>query len=173
MNKDKATINKDKKKKKNILFFLLLVLFIYTVVFFIDKDLAIASFNKALIIFIKIIPVFLLVFIIMFLSNLFLTPNIIKKHFGEEAGLKGWFYAIVFGIIVSGPPYALYPMLKEFKKQGLKNSYLATFLYNRNVKIPFIPVMIFYFGWQYTLVLSLFIIIFSIFNGLLVEKFTK
>jgi uncharacterized membrane protein YraQ (UPF0718 family) len=97
----------------------------------------------------------------------------IIKYLGQEAGLKGWLLAIIGGILVSGPPYILFPLLKDLKKKGMSNALLAVFLYNRNVKIPFFPVMIYYFGLTYTVIISFYIIIFSIFNGLLINFFLK
>ena len=51
----------------------------------------------------------------------------------------------------------------------MRNSLLAVLLYNRNVKIPFIPAMIYYFGLKFTVFISLYIIIFSVLNGKLIE----
>ena len=39
--------------------------------------------------------------------------------------------------------------------------------------IPFIPVMIYYFGLEFTLILSVYIVLFSIVNGKIVELFTQ
>ncbi|MFH1428104.1 MAG: permease [Patescibacteria group bacterium] len=123
--------------------------------------------------FIKIVPILLVVFIIMILVNIYFTKERIGKYLGEKSGIRGWVYAIISGILVSGPPYVLFPLLGEFKKQGMKNSLLAVFLYNRNVKIPFLPVMIYYFGLGFTLILSLYIIIFSILNGKIIKLLIK
>jgi len=61
-------------------------------------------------------------------------------------------------------------MLAEFRMHGAKNSLLAAFLYNRNVKIHFLPVMIYYFGLRYSLIVSVYIILFSVVKGLLIER---
>jgi hypothetical protein len=61
-------------------------------------------------------------------------------------------------------------MLAEFRRHGVRPALLAVFLYNRNVKIPFLPVMVYYFGLRYTVVVSGLIIIFSLLNGLLLER---
>jgi uncharacterized membrane protein YraQ (UPF0718 family) len=171
--KSDTTENKKANKEKKFPVFLVGVIVIYGLVALIDYELVEASLGAVRSIFLNMIPIFLVVFVLMTLSNLFLSPGRVKKHFGKKAGLKGWLYAIVFGIIVAGPPYILYPMLKDLKKNGVKNSHLAVFLYNRNVKLPFIPAMIYYFGWQYTVTLSVLIMVFSIFNGLLVGRVTK
>ncbi|MCF6289878.1 MAG: hypothetical protein L3J03_02595 [Desulfobacterales bacterium] len=118
----------------------------------------------------KIIPILGLVFVMLFLINLLLDPAWIRRHLGRDSGWQGWLYAVVGGIFVSGPPYMLYPMLSEFRRHGARQAFLAVILYNRNVKIPFIPVLIYYFGLRYTVILSLYIILFSLANGWLVER---
>jgi hypothetical protein len=47
---------------------------------------------------------------------------------------------------------------------------IATFLYSRAVKLPLLPLMIHYFGFTYTLVLCIYLVIFAVINGILVEK---
>ena len=165
-NKDQLT----KPKGKGIYIFWSVVLFVYGLTFVFSPTLAMDSLKGTWQVFLKIVPIFVLILAVMVLVNLFFTPERIKKHFGKDAGLKGWFYAIIFGILVAGPPYALYPMLREMKKHGLKTSYLSAFLYNRNVKIPLIPAMIYYFGWAYMLVVTILVIIFSILSGLILER---
>jgi uncharacterized membrane protein YraQ (UPF0718 family) len=165
----KIKSQKIKTIKKNIVFGSIIFV-IYLIVFFINPNLALSSAKEAFSILIKTAPILILIFLIMIVVDLFLTPERVKKHFGHEAGLKGWFYAILFGILITGPPYVFYPMLKTMKEQGLSNKFIATFLYNRNVKIPFVPASIYYFGWQYTLIIMILIIIFSIFSGLLLSN---
>ncbi|MDF1577825.1 MAG: hypothetical protein RQ753_05990 [Desulfurivibrionaceae bacterium] len=153
--------------------FLLLMLAVYPVVGFLNPDLAgqaLAGFKSMVM---KVIPILGLVFIALFAVNLLLNPERIKKHLGRDSGIMGWFYAVIGGILISGPPYVLYPMLGEFKRLGVRNSLIAVYLYNRNVKIPFLPVMAYYFGLRYTVVVSVLIILFSLLNGLLVGRLTE
>jgi len=63
-----------------------------------------------------------------------------------------------------------YPLLADLKEKGMKNSLIATFLYNRAIKIPLIPITIYYFGIKLTIILTIYMIIFSIINGILVGK---
>jgi len=165
-------MNKQKRqnKSKGIVFFWIIILFVYVLIFVISPDIALASVKETCLTLIKMIPILFVIFIVMILVNLFVTPERVKKHFGEESGLRGWFWAIIFGILVSGPPYTLYPMLKTMKEHGLSNKFIATFLYNRNVKIPLIPASVYYFGWRYTFVMMFLIMIFSIFSGLLLSR---
>lgn len=150
--------------------FLLLMLGVYLVVAMIDPVLIQSSLNGFMRMFLKVLPILGVVFVALLLVNLFLNPDRIKRHLGQESGLKGWFFAVVGGILISGPPYVLYPMLGEFKKHGARNDLIAVFLYNRNVKIPFLPVMAYYFGLRFTVIVSMLIILFSLFNGLLLGR---
>lgn len=165
--------NNNKKKINNGMKFFLIVLFLYFVLLFLNFEkgtqimIDFIEMNK------KILPLLGFVFVAMVLVNSFLTEDVLKKHLGEGRGIKGFFYATIAGILVSGPPYVLFPMLAELKKKGLSNYHLAIFLFNRNVKIPFFPALIFYFGFTYSLILSFYIIIFSFFNGVLVDRFTN
>jgi len=70
-----------------------------------------------------------------------------------------------------GPAYTWFPLLKNLKKKGMRPSLLVAFLNNRAVKIPLLPMMIFYFGWSFTLIANGYLIIFSIMNGLIIEKY--
>ena len=36
--------------------------------------------------------------------------------------------------------------------------------------MPMIPLMVYYFGWNFTLLFTLYLLIFSVLNGILVER---
>ena len=165
--------NDNNKKIKGGIKFFLLVLILYVFLLIFDYSSGYAVFLDFLNMAKKIFPLLFFVFLAMIFVNIFLTEDVMKKHLGEERGLKGFLYAAIAGILVSGPPYILYPMLAELKKKGLSNYHLAIFLYNRNVKIPFFPALILYFGFSYSIILSIYIIIFSFFNGILLDTLLK
>ncbi len=153
--------------------FFLFMIFIYFIVYLFSKYLIIDALANTVMTFIKILPTLGLVFIIMIISNLYIKKGKIQKHLGYESGLRGWIFAILAGIFIAGAPYILFPLLGDLKKQGMKDSLMAVFLYNRNVKIPFFPISILYFGLAYTIIISLLIVILSVFNGILVGKMTS
>ena len=130
---------------------------------------ALAGFAKMLG---NVVPILAVVFVFLMMINLAGTDRI-RKHLGQESGWKGWLYAALGGIFITGPPYILYPLLGELRKQGVRDAFLGVILYNRNVKIPFIPAMVYYFGATYTLVLSCYIILFSFVNGKLLELLVR
>ncbi|MCD4705866.1 hypothetical protein K8R61_02170 [bacterium] len=156
---------------KNIFIIIIAVLYLITAI--INFSLAKSAFFKSIFLIQKIIPVFILVFVLIFLTNLFLVPKKINKFIGINSGIKGWLTAIIGGILSLGPIYMWYPMLSDLKEKGAKDAFIACFLYNRAVKIPLIPMMIYYFGIPFTMVLSLYMILFSIINGFFVEKLIK
>ncbi|MCA1764805.1 MAG: hypothetical protein LC633_00875 [Desulfobulbaceae bacterium] len=149
--------------------FLLFVLGLYGIAALFDPALAMDAFGYFAVMLVKVAPVLALVFVVLLLTNIFLNPERIHRHLGRESGLKGWLYAVAAGLVISGPPYLLFPMLGELKRHGARNALLAAILYNRNVKIHFLPAIVYYFGLRYTVVLSFYIILFSLINGKLVE----
>lgn len=169
--------SENKKKKKNSktqyfnIYFLLIVITLYFVLFFLNSKKLLNALNASWNIFLSIIPIFVLVIFLMGLSNLFLKPKKVKKYLGEESGLKGWFLSVAFGIISHGPIYMWYPLLKDLKGHGMRTGLIAVFLYNRAIKIPLLPVMIFYFGIYFVILLTFFMILASILQGKIIEIF--
>ena len=117
----------------------------------------------------KVIPIFIMVFVLMTLSNYFITPKFVIKHLRDK-GFKKWFFVILGGILSSGPIYMWYPLLADLKNRGLSYGLIACFLYNRAIKIPLIPLAIIYFSWQYIFILLIIMIFISVIQGILINK---
>ena len=118
-------------------------------------------------IIVKVFPILVLIWVIMALTKYFF------KGFKNVKQRKMWIFAVVGGVISSGPVYVWYPWLKELQDQGVHNGLLATFIYARAIKIPLIPLMIAYFGIVYVILFVVFIFIFSILGGVLMQKVCK
>lgn len=118
----------------------------------------------------QVFPVLGVVFLLLLVSNLMLTPDRVKRYLGEEAGIKGWVAAVAGGILSMGPIYAWYAVLSELRAKGMRTALTAVFLYSRAIKLPLLPLMIYYFGLPYTVILCLYLVVFSIMNGILVER---
>jgi len=88
---------------------------------------------------------------------------------GKESGTKGWVLAIITGILSHGPVYIWYPLLKDLREQGMRTGLVAVFLYNRAIKIPLLPVMIFYFGIEFTSILLIWMVGASVIEGKVIE----
>jgi len=150
--------------------FLAIVVLMYAISAIIDWDLT----QRALDMFIpmadKIAPTLILVFVLMFVINLFLNPKKIEKYLGKQSGLKGWFLTITAGVLSTGPVYAWYTILADLKQQGMKSALIVAFIYSRAVKLPLLPLMIHYFGITYTSLLCLYLIGFSIVSGIVMQR---
>lgn len=149
--------------------FLYIVIIAYIVLFFIESKNALLSLQKAFDILYQLLPIFLFIILIMTLINYFLKPKQIIKHFGKESGAKGVIYALLAGIISHGPMYAWYGMIQELREQGAKDSLLITFFYARAIKIPMLPFMLGIFGLTFTLILSFYILLFALIQGVVMD----
>ncbi|MEA2035957.1 MAG: hypothetical protein U9O94_00505 [Nanoarchaeota archaeon] len=163
---------KQKKHKKSYggWWFLLVVCTAYLIAGLINMDILASSLIFFFSIVKKIIWIFVLVFVLMVLVDYFIKPKRLAKYLGKNAGFKGWLISITAGIISTGAIYMWYPLLHELQKQEIRNAYIAAFLYNRAIKLPLLPLLIFYFGLTYTIVLTIVMVIVSVFQGIIVEK---
>jgi len=146
---------------------------IYGVLLIFLPDKALIAFRGSISIFLRIGIALSLVFFLIFLLNLFLKPSRLTALLGKESGFKGVVVSALAGIISVGPIYAWYPLLKELKGRGAKDSLIAIFLNNRAVKPVLLPIMISYFGWIYVLIFTLATILGSLLCGFLVGAATK
>jgi uncharacterized membrane protein YraQ (UPF0718 family) len=150
--------------------FLMVVLVIYGISGLINASQtsrAIGAFTQLLD---TVLPALALIFLLIFSIDLFLNPKRIETYLGQQSGIKGWLVAIIGGILSTGPVYAWYALLSELKQKGMRPSLVAVFLYSRAVKLPLLPLLVHYFGIRYTIVLILYLIIFSLIGGLAMEK---
>ena len=157
-----------KLKFKGIKFLIfVLVLFIFLALF--DFENILKIMDRVGNILYNVLPIFMLVITITALINYFLKPKKIMKYFGEESGKKGIFYTLLGGIISHGPMYAWYPMLDDMRKHGLKFGLIAIFMYARAIKIPLLPFMIGLFGLPFTIIVNLYILIFAVIQGKIID----
>ncbi len=160
-----------KKKKKNNIYSWLFpagMLILFGIMFFINKEAFFKSIDLLKEILIRILPVFIIIFILMMLVNRFITAKFLIRHLSSK-GIKKWVYTIIGGTLSSGPIYMWYPLLSELKDKGLSYGLIACFLYNRAIKIPLLPLAIVYFGTKYVIVLTGTMILASILQGIIIN----
>ena len=153
--------------------FLFFVIIIHIVIFLFDRQNSGFALTKSYEVLLKLLPIFVMIILITTIINYFLKPKSIMKHFGKDSGIKGWIYATLGGIISHGPMYVWYPMISELRQNGLKDGLLATFMYTRSIKLPFIPIMIDYFGVLFTVILFIYILIAALLQGIFLEALNK
>ncbi len=158
------------EKSRTKWYFLLVVVLAYFITAIVNQDFLKSALDSSRAIFLKILPIFALVFAIMFMINYFITPRALAKYLAKNKGAKAWGISIIAGIISTGPIYMWYPLLAELKENGTREGLIAAFLYARAIKPALIPLMIFYFGLSFTIVLTIAMIVFSVIQGKTLEK---
>ena len=113
------------------------------------------------------------VFVLLVLLNLFLKPAHINRFLGKGSGTRGYLFAAIAGIISMGPVFIWYPLLGELREKGATHALVAVFLGNRAVKPFLLPLMISYFGWEYTLILTFLTILSSFVLGYVANLFLE
>jgi uncharacterized membrane protein YraQ (UPF0718 family) len=119
----------------------------------------------------QILPMLLVVFTLMVLINWFLKTSTLVRYMGKGSGVKGWLVAIITGIVSMGAIYLWFPLLRDMMDKGVKPGLVATFLYNRGIKLTWLPLMVLYFGLKYVVVLTLVTVLASILQGKVIDLF--
>lgn len=146
---------------------------LYALTGFFSPELALEAFSSLKSLTLRVLPILLVVFALLFLVNLFLERSWVIRHLGKAAGVGGWAFTVVCGVLSVGPLYVWYPLLGELKEKGASNALISTFLYSRALKLPLLPLMAHYFGFSYTVALSVCIVTFSVLSGLVMGRLTE
>ncbi|OFV68560.1 MAG: membrane protein containing DUF318, transmembrane [Candidatus Syntrophoarchaeum caldarius] len=159
----------ERKDKYHGVYFLIFVVCLYIVLAFIEPDNVIKSLKSSETLLIEIVPVILLVIFFMGIMNYIVNPKTIRKYVGEGSGIKGWLLSISAGILSHGPVYVWYPLLKDLRNHGMRIGLIAAFIYSRAIKIPLLPLMIYYFGFMFVVLLTIYMIIAAVIQGKIIE----
>lgn len=162
--------NTKSAKKQGGWWFLLVTIIFYVILFFYKPELTQASLKHFMILLKSIAPILLLVMLFMWLLDVLVNPKQIQNILGNKSGIRGWVISIIGGILSHGPVYAWYPLLENLQKQGTRPAYIATFLYARSIKLPWLPMLAYYFGTTYMILFTFFLVIFSPVVGWGTEK---
>ncbi|MDC7224449.1 MAG: permease [Spirochaetales bacterium] len=97
---------------------------------------------------IMILPPILLM---MNLLDVLVPKEIVIKHMGEDAGLKGYFWALILGTFAAGPLYAAFPIAALLAKKNARMAYIIFFLGMWTVsKLPLLTYELNFFGLSFT-----------------------
>lgn len=157
------------KSKKSPWIFMGSTLILYLLVFLFDKVKAIEAADRFYHLLLEILPFLVVVFVVMVLINLFLKTSTLIKYMGKGSGLKGWIIAIIAGVFSMGAIYMWFPLLRDMMKKEVKPGLIAVFLYNRGIKLHWLPLMALYFGLKYVVILTLVTILVSLLQGAVID----
>ncbi|MCD4704283.1 MAG: hypothetical protein K8R64_08355 [Methanosarcinaceae archaeon] len=151
-------------------YFLLGVICMYLLAAIFDPKKTVSAIGMFSDVSMEILPSLGLMFVFMALMNYYVNPKKLSATMGKDAGLKKWIITIVAGLISTGPIYIWYPILGDLREKGVGYGLIASFLYNRSIKIPFLPILASYFGVTYLICLTTVTISMSVVQGLVIER---
>mgnify|MGYP006297313289 CR=1 FL=1 len=147
------------------------IVLVYGLVFVLDPTGAMESLASSWAIAITIAPILVLVTVFVAASHYAVSPDLIATYLGSDSGAIGYLVAIGGGVLSHGPVYAWYTLLADLRERGMRDGLIAVFLYNRAIKIPLLPLFLYYFRLEYAVVLLGSMILASIVQGIAVDRF--
>ncbi len=162
-----------KKGTKIKWFFVFVTLLLYGLVYVKAPDRAYSSLRTSLRVLLQIVFPIFIAFVVKFFINLYLSPADMQKMLAKNRGIRGLVFSSFAGVLSMGPVFAWYPLLKDFREKGVPDFYLANFLTSRAVKPFLFPVMVYYFGWVFSIVLNMMILVSSPLVAVLTSAFSE
>jgi uncharacterized membrane protein YraQ (UPF0718 family) len=150
--------------------FLAAMLLLHVIVGWLDPALGAASIARFVSALTDLLPLFVVMFLLLWLFNLYIRPGPIVKRLGRAAGIRGWVLSVAAGVLSMGSMYLWYPLLGQLRSQGLRPGLAAAFLYSRAIKIPMLPFMAHYFGAAYSALFVICVLLFSVLGGAAIER---
>lgn len=122
------------------------------ILYFFKRDLAMNSVSLSLKSAVTMLGVLPPVLLIVNLLDNWIPRETIVRHMGEQAGLMGYFWALLLGTFGAGPLYAAFPVAALLAKKGARISFLVFFLgIWTTVKLPIFMYELNFFGLQFTI----------------------
>lgn len=108
---------------------LIIVVAVLMVISFVrDKDKTLKAVRIGAQQFWNVLPFFIAVFGLIGLFQVLLTPAMIQRWLGADAGILATLYAAVFGSLATGPPAAVFPLGKFLIAHNASVAAVATLL---------------------------------------------
>ena len=149
---------------------LVLVILLYLGLALAGSSGVLPALHKALGVLETLLPILAVAVIISGAINYFLNPKVLEKHLGGESGIRGWIIVLGAGVLSHGPMYAWYPVIAQLRRHGVRDGLVAAFFYARAIKVPLLPMMVAYFGLDFTVVLTLLTLLAAWGQGLVIDR---
>ena len=131
----------------------LILLVIIFVLFFLKKEIAVNSINLSLKSALSMIGILPPILLIVNLLDAWVPREAIVRHMGDDAGMKGYFWAFILGTFAAGPLYAAFPVAALLAKKGARIAYIVFLLgIWTTTKLPIFMYELNFFGSQFTLI---------------------
>ncbi len=128
--------------------------------------------RKGLVMFIKLLPVLLIMLALISIVLFLLPEETLVKYMGEESGIAGWGIAALFGSVALIPGFIAYPLCGILVKSGVTYSIIAVFITTLMMTgFLTLPVEAKFFGWKVSVIRNLVSLAAALLIGLIMGFF--
>ena len=121
--------------------------------------------------FVEMIWILPAVMILMGLFMVWVSKDMVVKYLGRTSGIKGFFLALLFGALPTGPLYVAFPMAAALMKKGARISNIIVFLSAwACIKIPQEMVELQFLGPKFMALRLILMIIFAAIMAISIER---
>lgn len=106
----------------------LVILVLMGVLFFFDRELGAAAFDKAGYTITEMLLIIPPIFVLLGLLDVWVPRETMMRFMGEDSGAKGVILAFILGSAAAGPLYGAFPIAGVFMRKGVKFSNILIFL---------------------------------------------
>jgi len=129
------------------------------------------NFVTFIIYMLKILPP---VFILIGLFDVWVKKEIVEKHFGKDAGVLGYFWAVLLAGALAGGLYVGFPVAHALYKKGAKLSIIFTYIGAAGIcRIPMTTFEAYFMGIKFTLIRLLVSIPLVILTSILLARYLE
>lgn len=146
---------------------------LYVALFFISPDKTILALREGIWLLIDMLPVFICVVLFSSFLSVFLSPKTVQRIMGKETGVKGVVAGALFGTLIVGPLWILFPLYKTFLNKGARLAVVAAMVGAFAIKTPWIPYAASFLGWPFILITVVLTMSYAILEGYLMEMILK
>ena len=140
--------------------------------FITDSQKTIKGIKKGLIMFLKLLPVLLLMLALVSLVLFFIPNDTLIQIMGKDTGIESWLIASLLGSIAYIPGFIAYPLCGILINSGVSYAIVAVFITTlMMVGIITLPIEAKFFGWKTSILRNLLSLIAALFIGFLMMLF--
>jgi len=153
--------------------FEILIAITYIVLFILFPQKTLIAFKEGVILLLKMLPIFICVVFFSSFIAVFLSPKTIQRYMGKETGFKGVVLGAIFGTLIVGPLWILFPLFNTFLKKGARLAVVGAMIGTFAIKTPWIPYAAGFLGWPFMTITVVLTLGYGILEGILMEKILK
>ncbi len=146
---------------------------LYVVLLFVSPDKTFFAFKEGMLLLINMLPIFVCVVLFSSFLSVFLSPKTVQRIMGKETGIKGVISGALFGTLIVGPLWILFPLYKTFLSKGARVAVVGAMIGSFAIKTPWIPYAAGFMGWPFILISVVLIMAYAVVEGYLIEKVMK